>query len=98
MAIEDALVMCNVMGLVHDSADIPRAFEAYDTVRRPRSQRLVDTSREHGMLYEMELPGVEDDEDKIRHELSYRMKWVWDIDLQAHVEEAKKLYREEVKT
>ena len=94
MAIEDALVMSNLLSLVYDAADIPRAFQAYDTIRRPRSQKLVTTSREGGLLYEMQLPGVEDDLDKIKDRLNTRMNWIWDFDLQAHVDEAKELMAE----
>jgi len=92
MAIEDSLVMANVMGQVYDSADIPRAFRAYDTIRRPRSQKLVATSREHGLLYDMQLPGVGDDIDLIREDLQKRLKWVWNADLEAHVDSAIKVY------
>jgi len=96
MAIEDALIMSSVLSLVYDSADIPKAFNAYDTIRRPRTQKLVTTSREGGELYEMQLPNVGDNEDKIREQLTTRMKWIWDIDLEAQVEEAKELVRKEM--
>jgi len=93
MAIEDALIMSRLMALVHDQKDIPRAFKAYDAVRRPRSQKLVATSREGGLLYEMQLPGVEDDVEKIAEHLNRRMKWIWEFDLDAHVEEARRIYQ-----
>jgi len=92
MAIEDALVMSNIMSLVYESKDIPRAFKAYDQARRPRSQRLVTSSREQGMLYDMELPGIGGDLEAIKRGLEDGRKWIWNFDMQAHVEEAKKLY------
>lgn len=91
MAIEDALIMSRVMAQVQDAKDIPTAFEVYDGVRRPRSQKLVTTSREAGLLYDMEQPGIEDDVEKIKELLHVRMKWIWEIDLQAHIDEAVKM-------
>ncbi|GAB7352213.1 hypothetical protein MBLNU459_g2686t1 [Dothideomycetes sp. NU459] len=92
MAIEDALIMSSAMALVDDSKDIPRAFQVFDAMQRPRSQKLVTTSREAGMLYEMQLPGVGEDVEKIKEHLSRRMKWLWDVDLDARVKEAKEMF------
>ena len=92
MAIEDALVMPNLLeGLGSDG--IPKAFEVFDAVRRPRTQKLVSTSREAGQLYDLELPGVEDNLELLAENLSSRYKWIWDFDLEAHVEEAKAMLR-----
>ena len=92
MAIEDALVMPNLLeGLGADG--IPKAFEVFDAVRRPRTQKLVSTSREAGQLYDLELPGVEDNLELLAENLSSRYKWIWDFDLEAHVEEAKAMLR-----
>lgn len=96
MAIEDALVLGSALGLVWKAADLPKAFEAFDAVQRPRSQRLVTTSHEGGMLYEMELPGVEGDVEKIKDCLGSRMQWIWDVDLQANVKMVKALVSETV--
>lgn len=95
MAIEDALIMSRVMSLVNDSNDISKAFKVFDVMQRPRSQKLVTTSREGGVLYEMQLPGVGEDVEKIKDHLSKRMKWIWEVDLDARVEEAKQMFSEE---
>lgn len=94
MAIEDSLIMTSVMALVKDDQDIPRAFEVFDSLQRPRSQKLVTTSREGGLLYDMHFPGVEDDMTKIKEHLDKRMKWIWEVDLQARVEEARQQFHE----
>lgn len=94
MAIEDALLISSAMSLVYKAEDIPKAFKAYDTVQRPRSQKLVTTSNEGGRLYEMELPGVEEDTEAIKEHLSRRMKWIWEVDLQANVDRVKSLVSE----
>lgn len=50
MAIEDAYVLSNILGLVHKANELEPAFRAFDYIRRERSQRLVATSRDMGLL------------------------------------------------
>lgn len=92
-AVEDALILSRVMGCVYDSRDIKRAFEAYDRVRRPRSQRQVQAARFAGMVYDMEAPGIGDDIEKLKVQLAQR-GWLWDHDLEGHVREVERLFRE----
>lgn len=94
-AIEDALCMSRLMRLVYDAEDIPRAFKAFDQVRRPRSQRLVKVSRESGWLYDLQLEGYMDDWDKIAEKLKENQSWIWEHDLEADVREAERVFREE---
>jgi salicylate hydroxylase len=61
---------------------------AYDAVRRPRSQRVVTTSKEAGCLYEMEDEEVGSDLDKARENLLARCKWIWENDLNSQFREA----------
>lgn len=96
MAIEDALVLSRLLALVKDKKHIPAAFRAYDQLRRPRTQKLVTTSRDAGRLYDMQMPGVGEDVEKIKSNLAERWKWIWDFDLEEHVEEAKTAFRKEV--
>ncbi len=57
MGIEDCYVLGNLIGEAKSVADLDRAFRAYDEVRRPRTQKLVTTSREAGRLWDFELEG-----------------------------------------
>lgn len=91
MAIEDAYVMSNLLGQVKSTLDIKVAFKAFDAVRRQRTQRLVKTSREAGMLFEFEVEGVGNDLDKFRENLDGRMGWIWNEDLKAEMKEANKV-------
>lgn len=83
------------MRLVYDNADIPRAFAAYDKLRRPRSQRLVKHSRNTGLLYDLQLPGVMDDWDKVKDILSANQKWIWEEDLEGDIKESERVYNDE---
>lgn len=94
-AIEDALCMSRVMQHVYDGADIPRAFAAFDKVRRPRSQRQVKAARDAGWLYDLQLPGYMDDWEKVKEQLASKQKWLWDHDLDADVAEAERVFKEE---
>lgn len=54
MAIEDAMILSRLLGAVNSAADLEAAFKAYDAVRRPRSQRLVESSRRVARVYDFE--------------------------------------------
>src|SRR3954467_9605228 len=84
-AIEDALVLSSLLGQVTSPADLEYAFKAYDAVRRPRTQKVVTTSREASYLYELENEKIGYDLEKTRRELETRCKWIWDGDLSAQV-------------
>ena len=94
MAIEDAYVLSNLLGKCFSRADISRAFHAYDFVRRPRTMKVILASREEGMRLDMECETAGDDLTKIAEELRSVTSWMWDIDLEAHLEEALRKFNE----
>ncbi|KFY90231.1 hypothetical protein V498_06088 [Pseudogymnoascus sp. VKM F-4517 (FW-2822)] len=87
-AVEDAFVLSSLLGQVTSAANITQAFKAYDAVRRPRSQRVVTTSKEAGCLYEMEDEEVGCDLDKARENLLARCEWIWGNDVKSQFREA----------
>ncbi|OWP05831.1 salicylate 1-hydroxylase [Marssonina coronariae] len=80
-AIEDAFVLSNLLGQVKSANGIEKAFHAYDAVRRPRSQKVVKTSRDAAAIYEFEDENLGTDLDKIRRRLEERYDWIWNEDL-----------------
>lgn len=94
MAVEDAYVLSDILGQVKEESALEAAFKAYDIMRRPRSQRLVDDSRANGLLYDLELKGVGDDMEKLAHELHVRRDWIWDKDVKEDADEGKRLFAE----
>ncbi|KAF2177867.1 FAD/NAD(P)-binding domain-containing protein [Zopfia rhizophila CBS 207.26] len=90
MCIEDAYILSSLMGEANSVEDLERVFKAYDESRRPRTQKIVKTSKEAGMLYEFELEG--DDLEAVEKNMTSRMSWIWDVDLGAELEKAKQLY------
>ena len=93
-AIEDALVLEVLLGRVRDAKFIPNAFLAYDQVRKARSQRVVTTSREAGLMFAMKTKGVGDDLKKIKEKTETRMNWIWNRDLEKQNADAIALYEE----
>ncbi|KAI9817900.1 MAG: hypothetical protein M1827_001019 [Pycnora praestabilis] len=93
-AIEDALVLETLLGKVSTVEQLPNAFAAYDQVRRPRSQKVVTTSRETGDLLGMKLKGVDGDLKKMREKFETRLNWIWHRNILAQNQEAVELFEE----
>jgi salicylate hydroxylase len=91
MAMEDAYILSHLIASVKGTSDIENAFRAYDAVRRPRTQKLVENSRNAGLLIDFMVPGVGDDTDAITQRLMSSYKWLWHEDLEAQLEHAKSL-------
>lgn len=89
-ATEDALVLESLLGRVTDVKQITAAFKAYDQVRRPRTQRVVATSREAGELLCLRNPSIGADWQKIKEQVETRMFWMWDKDMNEQVQDAVK--------
>ena len=96
MALEDAFVLSSLLADANNSGDIPKAFKAYDYVRRPRTQKLVTTSRAAGEVYELEGEGTGDDMEAVRRNLDQRYKWVWNKRIEEDLETAKKFMRDDL--
>lgn len=90
MAIEDAAVMSSLLGAVStfDPSVLENVFAAYDEVRRPRTQKLVETSRDAGTLYDFEKADIGDDIEKAREHTASRYRWIWEFDVSKQCEEA----------
>ncbi|TGO41849.1 hypothetical protein BHYA_0015g00120 [Botrytis hyacinthi] len=98
-AIEDAFVLSNLLGDCKEVGDIEGAFRAYDELRRPRSQKVVKTSREAAELYEFENEedvrgdGVDVNIESMKKKLVERCKWIWNEDLGAQLDSARRVMR-----
>lgn len=86
-AIEDALVLSEVLAVARTKENVALALKAYDVIRRPRSQAVVKTSREAGYLYK--LFGSEgSDMSRIRDNLLTRMNWIWYESMELQIKRA----------
>ncbi|RYP35056.1 hypothetical protein DL767_003961 [Monosporascus sp. MG133] len=94
MAFEDAMVLKELLGNVTTSADIKAAFKAYDAVRRPRCQRVIDSSRETGLIFCGQHADAGLDPEKLRALLAPRWDFIYGLDMSAHKQEALHKFRE----
>jgi salicylate hydroxylase len=88
MAFEDAYVLSTLLGRAAAVESVGDVFEAFDAVRRPRTQRLVATSRSAGEVYEFAHDAVGTDLVKVKENLDRRHAWIWEEDLPGEVEGA----------
>jgi salicylate hydroxylase len=92
-AFEDASTMLALFKEVTDVSHVHKAFEAFDAIRRPRSQQVVELSRMFGRLYAFMEEGVGDDLNKIRMKMGEGSKIMSDADLQEQNEEAVRYFK-----
>ena len=91
-AIEDAHLLSGLLTLdqIQSVSDLKYAFQAYDAIRRPRSQELVIRSRTQGMFLDLQSPrGGVVTEEMLTESLERNMKWIWGVDLEVMLADAK---------
>ncbi|KAH8203754.1 hypothetical protein TruAng_002047 [Truncatella angustata] len=86
--IEDALIMSRLLALVKHESQIQAAFSVFDGIRRPRAQRVVQTSQEAGDLCAFRAPGIGSNMNKIVENQAQRYFWIWLHDLNEDVRKA----------
>lgn len=67
---------------------LPFAFQAYDSIRRPRAQRVVRTSQEAGEIYAFADPDIGNDMVKLAKNMNERYLWIWEHDLEGDLKKA----------
>ncbi|KAI1101460.1 mannitol 1-phosphate dehydrogenase [Jackrogersella minutella] len=86
--LEDAAVLSHLLSLVKTSDKLEAAFKVYDSIRRPRAQKVVLTSFEAGLIYTWRHPEINDDMNKIVKNANQRLHWIWQHDLAADIKKA----------
>ena len=86
MAVEDAYVLSELIAnALENKIDVEKALRAYEMVRKPRTQLLVETSREAGNTWSMERRGIGEDLEKIKATAEERWKWIFEEKLEDEV-------------
>jgi salicylate hydroxylase len=70
------------------SRQLDAVFKAYDAVRRPRSQRVVASSKITGQILCGREPGIGLDPQKIREALAPRWGFIMSLDMKDHKRDA----------
>jgi len=87
-AIEDAMVLEALLANTHHPSELDAALQAYDAVRRLRTQRVVTSSRETGVIMCGSAPGIGLDPEKLRSSLASRWEFIHGLDVKEHKREA----------
>lgn len=97
-ALEDAAVLNALFSHTKSADQISKCFAAYDQVRRPRSQKIVEISRDFGRLYGYALPEFgPDDPVKMKKFFGKSAAFTNNADLGKQNEDAVNVFLESVK-
>lgn len=83
MALEDAYFLSNLLAQI----PLDAALKAYDSVRRPRVQRQVQTSLETGKILGLQHERRGDGYKIVQELMSYRFNWLWSVDLEGDLKQ-----------
>ena len=87
-AIEDAMILRALLASISLPEQLDAALRAYDEVRRPRTQRIVESSRATGMIMRAGGKGMGVHAEKMREGLRERWEFIHDFDVEKHQEDA----------
>lgn len=88
IGMEDAFVLAELLARATNSDQVRRAMIAYDVVRRPRGEKLVNTSLQANEVVQFNDPEIGQDVEKMRADIKTRWNWIWEHDLLADVDTA----------
>ena len=95
-ALEDAAVLDRLFRHLTSPNDIRPVFSAYDAVRRPRSQKVVDMSRKFGRIYAYAEGDMHEHPEQMKEYFANSTAFTNDADLDEHVKTACWLFRRRV--
>lgn len=96
MSVEDSLILSTLLGLAKTPAEAIAALRVYDQVRRPRTQKIVQSSRGTGDIMTGKGPEIGLDLAKLKEKLLPRWDFIINFDNEKHAEEAKQLLAKEL--
>lgn len=88
MSIEDSLILSSLLGRAKTVDDCAKAFRVYDEVRRPRTHRIVESSRGTGLIMTGRDDEIGLDLDKLKQKLLPRWDFIIDFEVEKHRDEA----------
>jgi len=92
-AIEDAMILETLLGSIENVSQLSTAFQAYDQVRRPRTQRIIHSSSGTGIIICGRNPDIGLDMEKIRDALPDRWAFIYGQDQMEHKQEALAVFK-----
>ncbi|KAH8434516.1 uncharacterized protein LDX57_012159 [Aspergillus melleus] len=96
MSVEDSLILSALLGRAQSVSDARTALKVYDQVRRPRTQRIVESSRATGQISFGLSEEFGLDFDKLKAGLLPRWDFIVGFNNEKHREEAIELLEQEL--
>lgn len=98
MSIEDALILSTLLGETNTVSDALVSLKVYDKIRRPRTQRVIESSRGTGFMMTGRGDGEETGLDPhiLEEKLSPRWDFIHNLDVEMHRIEAIKMLKHEL--
>ncbi|KAK0120152.1 hypothetical protein ONS95_011559 [Cadophora gregata] len=87
-SVEDVAMLTALFEHVSELRQVERAFAVYDEMRRPRTQKVVEISREFGRMYAFADGEVGEDLGEMRRRLGEGGRFTNEVDLEGLNEEA----------
>lgn len=89
--IEDVAVLSSLLGddAVRSAQDLDAVFAAFDASRRERDHWLVQSSRRAADVYEWRNPEIGRDPERIHEDMHGRQEYIWGVDMDKEIEEAR---------
>ncbi|KAH7408781.1 hypothetical protein DE146DRAFT_786177 [Phaeosphaeria sp. MPI-PUGE-AT-0046c] len=88
-ALEDAVILGELFEQISSPIEVEQVLETYDTVCRPRSQRIAESSRQKGRILSGIADGIGLDPFKMQDALKDRWDFIHNFDLDGHIERAR---------
>ncbi|KAH7329664.1 salicylate hydroxylase [Stachybotrys elegans] len=93
LAVEDCVILGHLLGQVASVDTIEAAFRAFDIVRRPRCQGVIDTGLASGQLFCGQNPDVGLDSEKMGPAIGELYTDLDSLDITLHMEDASKQFK-----
>lgn len=88
MSVEDSFILSSLLGHAKTKKKAVNALKAYDEVRRPRTQRIVESSRGTGEIMTGRGGETKMHVDQVKEKLMHRWDFILGIELEKHRDEA----------
>lgn len=89
MMVEDVVILSTLLGHATSTAGAIAGLETYDEVRRPRTQQIVNSSRETGTILTGRGKDTGMDLERLQEELLPRWDFIVNFDIGNHIADAR---------
>lgn len=88
MSVEDSFIISSLLSRAKTTNEAMNALKAYDQVRRPRTQRIVESSLGTGAIMTGRGGETKMPLDQVKEKLMHRWDFILGIELEKHRDEA----------